>query len=93
MNTYIPNNQINQYIFEPNPHKLLQHTFHLISPHHAPNHLWHYDHIPDAGLDGGRFLIGQSLFFGFAEILDETLGVMLETVAESMAATSADELD
>ena len=44
------------------------------------------------GLDNGGLLIGGSFLLGFAELLDETHGLALETALEPTTSTSVDEL-
>ena len=44
------------------------------------------------GLDDGGLLIGGSFLLGFAELLDETHGLALETALETTAGAGVDEL-
>ena len=45
------------------------------------------------GLDDGGLLIGGSFLLGFAELLDETHGLALETALETTAGAGVDELE
>ena len=61
-------------------------------PNHAPNHLWHDEHVPQVSLDDGGFLIGRGLLLRLAELLDETHGLALQATAEPTAGAGVDEL-
>lgn len=50
---------------------------------HAANHLRHDDHVSEMCLDRVRLLVGLRLLLGFAQLLDQTHGLALETAIES----------
>ena len=59
----------------------------------ATDHFGDDDHVAEVGLDDGGFLIRESLFFGFAEFLDEAHWAALEAAVELAACTGMDELE
>ena len=43
----------------------------IVDPHDTPNHLWHYYHVPQVGLDHGWFLHWWGFLLGLSKTLDE----------------------
>ena len=65
----------------------------VVDTDNATNHLGDDDHVTQVGLDDSGLLIGGSFLLGFAELLDETHGLALETALETTAGAGVDELE
>ena len=67
--------------------------FAVVDTDDGTDHLGDDDHVTQVGLDDGGLLIGGSFLLGFAELLDETHGLALETALETTAGAGVDELE
>ena len=58
----------------------------------AANHLWDDYHIAQMSLDDRRLLVGECLFFCFAELFNEAHGTAIQTTLEPAPGASMDKL-
>ena len=65
----------------------------IVYADNAADHFGDDDHVAEVSFDDGRFLVRGSLFFSFAEFLDEAHWTALEAAVELAACTRMDELE
>lgn len=65
----------------------------VVHPNDASYHLRHDDHIAQVGFDKIRLLTSWSFPFRFAQFLDQSHGLPLQTSLEPSASTGSEELD
>lgn len=63
-----------------------------VDTNNAANHLGDDNHVSEVGLDEVGLLVGLSLLFGLAELLDQTHGLALQTTVDSSAGTGVDDI-